>query len=172
MIVEHRGRRPQVGEQVYVAPTAVVIGDVVLDAQSSVWFGAVIRGDIGPIRVGARSSIQDNAVLHVNRRSPTIIGADVTVGHGAVLEGCRVEDGALIGMNATVLSGAVVGTGAVVAAGALVREGQQIPPETLAAGVPARLLGPLSETVRRRVAEAPAAYIEYARAHATNRRLD
>ena len=165
MILEYKGQHPHLAPNVYVAPTAVIIGDVVIGEGASIWFGAVIRGDSGPIRIGAGSNVQDNAVVHVNRRHATLIGENVTIGHGAVLEGCTIGAGALIGMNATVLDGATVGEGAAVAAGALVREGQAIPPHTLAAGVPAQVRGPLSAEVQARLSAAPHEYRRYAEAY-------
>ena len=120
-------KRPTIAESAWVAETATVRADVTLAQDVSVWFGAVLRGDEAPIEVGARSNIQDCAVVHVTREHPVRIGADVTVGHGAVVHGCTVEDGALIGMGATVLDGAVVGAGAIVGAGALVATGHAHP---------------------------------------------
>lgn len=140
------GGKPRYGARVFVAETAVLVGDVELGDDVSVWFGAVLRADLNTIRVGPRSNIQDAAVVHVDEGDyPALIGADVTVGHAAVLHGCRVEDGALIGMNATVLNGAVVGREAVVAAGALVPPGVTVPPRTLVAGVPAKPRGEIGE---------------------------
>jgi carbonic anhydrase/acetyltransferase-like protein (isoleucine patch superfamily) len=165
MIIEYKGKRPQIAANVYVAPTAVIIGDVVIGEGASVWFGAVIRGDSGPIRIGAGTNVQDNVVVHVNSRHATLIGDNVTIGHGAVLEGCTIGAGSLIGMNATVLDGAVVGEGAAVAAGALVREGQTIPPHTLAAGVPAKVRGLLSAEVQARLSAAPGEYRRYAQTY-------
>jgi carbonic anhydrase/acetyltransferase-like protein (isoleucine patch superfamily) len=132
------GRRPAIDPTAFVADSAEVDGEVELGPQVGVWYGAVLRGDIAPIRVGAKSNIQDGAILHTDEGLPCLVGARVTVGHGAILHGCTVEDDVLIGMRATVLSGAVVRRGAIVAAGALVREGQEVPPGTLVAGVPAR----------------------------------
>jgi carbonic anhydrase/acetyltransferase-like protein (isoleucine patch superfamily) len=122
-----------------VAPTAVLIGDVEVGPESSIWFGAVLRGDNGPIRIGARSSIQDNAVLHVSEHGQTVVDDDVTVGHCAVMEDCRIERRALIGSNAVVLGGATVGEGSLIAAGSVVGEGAQIPAGVLAAGSPAKI---------------------------------
>ncbi len=140
------GKAPRFGRRVFVASTAAVIGDVVVEDDASVWYGAVLRADMREIRIGARSNIQDNAVVHVDEPDfPAIVAEDVTVGHAAVLHGCRVGRGALIGMHATVLNGAVVGDEAVVAAGALVPPGMVVPPRTLVAGVPAK--------VRREIAE-------------------
>jgi carbonic anhydrase/acetyltransferase-like protein (isoleucine patch superfamily) len=140
------GSRPRFGERVFVAESAVLVGDVELADDVSIWFGAILRADLHVIRVGARTNIQDGVIIHVDETDfPTIIGADVTVGHAAVLHGCRVEDGALVGMNATVLNGAVIGQGAVVAAGALVPPGMAVPPGFLVAGVPAKVRGQLPE---------------------------
>ena len=115
MFVEHLGKSPRVAASAFVAPTAVLIGDVVVGDESSVWFGVVLRADSGKIRIGARSSIEDNAVIHASARGFTIIGDDVTVGHCAVLDDCTIENGALIGSNAVILNGAVVGASTLVA---------------------------------------------------------
>jgi carbonic anhydrase/acetyltransferase-like protein (isoleucine patch superfamily) len=131
------GKEPDIAADAFVAPTATLVGDVVLGPEASVWFGAVLRGDFDRILVGEGSCVQDNAVVHTAEGLPTIVGANVTVGHGAMLEGCVVEDGALIAMGAIVLQRAHIGAGAVVAAGSVVREGQSIPAGTVAAGVPA-----------------------------------
>jgi carbonic anhydrase/acetyltransferase-like protein (isoleucine patch superfamily) len=138
-ILEFAGIAPRIHPSVWVAPTAAVIGNVVVEEGASIWFGAVLRGDDPEreIRIGARTSIQDNCVIHVSDQGPTVIGEDVTVGHGAVLESCTVGRGALIGMNAVVLQRASVGEGALIAAGAVVTGGATIPPRHLAAGAPA-----------------------------------
>src|ERR687885_1192848 len=130
-------KEPQVAPDAFVAPTAVLIGDVVVEEGASVWFGAVLRADFDRIVVGAGSSVQDNCVVHTNEDLPTLIGQNVTVGHLSLLEGCEIEDGALIGMGSIVLNRARVGRRAMLAAGSVVREDQEIPPEVLAAGVPA-----------------------------------
>lgn len=139
MIIPYNGKHPVIGKNVYIAPTAVVIGDVVIEEGASIWFGAVVRGDTDRITIGARTNIQDQCVLHLDPGCPLTIGADVTVGHNAVVHGCTLEDKVLIGIGAVVLNKAVVRTGAVVAAGALVQEGQQIDACHLAAGVPAKI---------------------------------
>ena len=144
MIIEYRGRRPKVDPSAFVAPTAVLIGDVEVGPESSIWFGAVLRGDNGPIRVGARSSIQDNAVLHVSEHGITVVEDDVTVGHCAVMEDCRIKRHALIGSNAVILGGAVVGERSLVAAGSVVGERSTIPDGVLAAGAPATVKKPIS----------------------------
>jgi len=145
MIRRHRETAPSVDESAFVADTALVIGDVTLAPESSVWFGAVVRGDCAPIYLGPRSNVQDNAVLHTSIEHPVKIGTDVTIGHCAVVHGATVEDGVLIGMNATVLDGAHIGTGSIIGAGALVLEGADIPPHSLAVGVPARIARTLSD---------------------------
>lgn len=131
-------------ELVWIADSARVMGDVRLAPGSSVWFGAVIRADQAPISVGARSNVQDNAVLHADPGSPLQVGADVSIGHSAVCHGCTIEDGVLIGMGSVVMNGAVVGAGSTVAAGAVVPSGMQVPAGSLVAGVPAKILRELS----------------------------
>ncbi|MCA9924070.1 MAG: gamma carbonic anhydrase family protein [Anaerolineales bacterium] len=163
MIIELNGKRPTIAASAYIAPTAVIIGDVTIGEDASVWFGAVIRGDEGKIVIGARTSVQDNVVIHVNSRRDTIVEEDVTIGHGVVMEGCTIGAGSLIGMNATVLSESVIGKGVLVAAGAVVREGADIPAHHLVAGVPGRVLRPLSETHQKRLAHAPESYVKYGR---------
>lgn len=154
------GKRPQIAASAWIADNAIVRGDVTLGEDVSVWFGAVLRGDVAPITVGAGTNIQDNAVVHVSRDYPCRIGANVTIGHGAVVHGCTIDDGALIGIRATVLDGAHIGAGALVAAGALVPPGMEVPPGTLALGVPARIVGPLSDAQRELVARDAPAYVE------------
>jgi carbonic anhydrase/acetyltransferase-like protein (isoleucine patch superfamily) len=157
------GREPQLASDVFVAPNATLIGDVVLEPAASVWFGAVLRADVDRIVVGEGSCVQDNVVIHTAEGLPTILGANVTVGHAAMLEGCVVEDGAVIAMGAIVLQGARVGEGALVAAGSVVREGQMIPPGALAAGVPAVVKGEVDGSSRRWVETAAAEYRELRR---------
>src|SRR5690348_10932588 len=144
MEFELGGRRPKVHPDAYIAPTAVLIGDVEVDAGASVWFGAVLRGDESRIKVGEGANIQDNAVIHCAVNQPTLIEKNVTVGHSALLEGCVVEEGALVGMGATMLQGSKLGAGSMLAAGAVLREGSEIPSHHLAAGVPATVKKELS----------------------------
>jgi carbonic anhydrase/acetyltransferase-like protein (isoleucine patch superfamily) len=139
MIIEYRGKRPRVDPSAFVAPTAVLIGDVEVGPQSSIWFGAVLRADNGPIRIGARTSIQDNAVVHVSEDGATLIGDDVTVGHAAVMEDCDIRRYALIGSNSTLLNGCTIGEGALIAAGSVVGERAEIPAGVVAAGAPAKV---------------------------------
>jgi len=139
------GKTPAVAESTWLAETCVVIGDVTLEEQASVWYGAVLRGDEGSIFVGRSSNIQDNCVLHCDTGRPLTVGAQVTVGHGAILHSCTVEDGSLIGMGATVLDGAVIGAGSIIGAGALVPPGKVIPPRSLVVGVPGKIVRTMTE---------------------------
>jgi carbonic anhydrase/acetyltransferase-like protein (isoleucine patch superfamily) len=130
---------PEIHPSVYIAQGAMIIGDVTIGEESSVWFNAVLRGDLDQIRIGARTNIQDGTIVHLDNGYPCIIGDDVTVGHGCIVHGCTVGDGAMLGMGAIVLTGAKIGERAIVGAGALVREGQEIPQETVAVGIPAKV---------------------------------
>ena len=140
------GKRPVLAEGVFVAPNAVLIGDVELADEASVWFGAVLRGDVGAIRIGPRSNLQDLVCVHMTQSlSATEVGADCTIGHGAILHGCRVDDGCLIGMGAIVLDGAIIGERSVVAAGAVVTARTVVPPRSFVAGMPARIVRPVTD---------------------------
>ena len=160
------GRKiPQVAATAWVAPNATLIGDVTIEEGASVFYGAVLRGDIAPIVIGAGSNLQDNVIVHTEINVPARVGENVGVGHGAIIHSATVHDGALIGMGAMLLSNSVVGSGAFVAAGALVREGQVVPPHHLAVGVPARDRGELAADDRERVARNAVEYQKYAAAH-------
>lgn len=152
MIRAYEGRQPVRGERVFIAEGAHVIGDVQMADGVSIWFGAVLRGDIEPVRIGTDSNVQDGAIVHTDEGYPAEIGKRVTIGHGAIIHGAKIEDDALIGMGATLLSGSTIGRGAVVAAGALVPEGATIPPGVLAMGVPARVVRELSDEETQRIA--------------------
>ena len=145
LILPFGGREPQIDDTAWVAPNATIIGEVTLHPSSSVFYGAVLRADSASITLGAGSNLQDNVVVHVDHGTPATIGAGVSVGHGAVVHGCTVEDDCLIGMNATVLNRAVIGRESLVAAGALVLEGTVIPPRSLVAGVPAKVRRELTD---------------------------
>jgi len=165
MIIPFEGKQPQIGRDVFIAPTAVVIGDVTVGDEASIWYGTVVRGDTSPIVVGRCTNIQDNCVVHSDPGFPAVIGAGVTVGHGALIHGCTIEDGCLIGNRAQVLNGACVRSGALVAAGAVVREGTEIPAGTLAAGMPAVVKRTLNETDSARLRHATEAYLDLGRRH-------
>jgi gamma-carbonic anhydrase len=146
MIVRsYDGKTPRFGERVFVAENAAVIGDVELGNDCSIWYGTTVRGDVNFIRIGSRTNIQDNCTIHVaHEKHSTVIAEEVTVGHGAIVHGCTVHRGALIGMGSRVLDGAVIGEQALVGAGALVPEGMHVPPRTLVLGIPARPLRDLT----------------------------
>ncbi|MFM9034285.1 MAG: gamma carbonic anhydrase family protein [Mycobacterium sp.] len=145
LIVSVRGRTPEIDPEAWVAPNAGLIGQVRLAARASVWFSATLRAEAEPIDIGAGTNIQDGVAIHVDPEFPVRVGAGVSVGHNAVLHGCTVEDGALIGMGAIVLNGAVIGAGSLIAAGALIPQGVVIPPRSLVAGVPGRVRRELSD---------------------------
>lgn len=154
------GTEPRVAPDAYVAPTAALVGDVVVAGAASIWFGAVLRGDFDRIEIGEGTCVQDNAVVHTAEGLATILGRDVTIGHAALLEGCVVEDGALVSMGAIVLQRARIGAGALVAAGSVVREGQEIPAGVVAAGVPAVVKKAVHGSSRRWIETAAAEYRE------------
>ncbi|MFT4028650.1 MAG: gamma carbonic anhydrase family protein [Protaetiibacter sp.] len=165
LILPFDGREPSIDDSAWVAPNATIVGDVVLHPDSSVFYGAVLRADLASITLGAGSNLQDNVVVHVDHGVPTTIGAGVSVGHGAVVHGCTVEDDCLIGMNATVLNRAVIGRESLVAAGALVLEGTVVPPRSLVAGVPAKVRRELSDEEVDGIRRNAASYRELASAH-------
>ena len=167
MLVTYRGRTPRVHPTAFVAPTAVLIGDVEVGAESSIWFGAVLRGDHEQhgIRVGDRPSIQDNCVLHVSARGPTIVHDEVTVGHGAVFESCEIRRGCLIGMNAVILHGAMIDEYSLVAALSVVPEGMQVPRAMLVAGAPARVRKELTGDSAHWVRDSAQHYVDLSRSY-------
>lgn len=164
MIYDLGDRKPR-SKALFIAPDAAVIGGVELGEDSSVWYGAVLRGDTEPIRIGARSNIQDGTVVHTDDGFPTTVGDDVTVGHNVILHGCTIEDGCTIGMGAILLNGSRVGANSLVAAGALLPEGREYPSDSLIMGVPARAVRNLTEEERTRVADGSKVYQQRAREH-------
>lgn len=163
---QHLARTPDVAGAVFVAANATINGDVVLGPDSSVFYGAVLRGDINTIRIGRGSNIQDNAIVHLSDDHGTVVGDYVTVGHAATLHGCTVEDGCLIGMGSIILDGARIGAGSIVGAGSLVTMGFECPPDSMVMGRPAKVVRPLRSDeigAGRRLAEK---YVEVAKAHA------
>lgn len=160
MIQTFIDKTPQVHLSAWVADSARVIGDVVIGEESSIWFNAVVRGDVNYIRIGKRTNIQDGCVLHVARKTlPLVIGDEVTVGHNVVLHACTVGNQCLIGMNATVMDGAEVGDNSIVGAGSLVTPGTKIPPGSLAVGSPAKVKRELTEEEIRGIRESAANYV-------------
>lgn len=165
MILEFKGRTPIIGKSVFIAPTAVIIGDVEIKDNSSIWYGTVVRGDMSQIIIGENTNIQDNCTIHTDHDKPALIGNHVTVGHNAVVHGCILKDNCLVGINSVVLSGAVIETGAVVAAGSVVKHGQVVGPYHLVAGIPCELKKELSETTIEKRKATAEHYIELAREH-------
>lgn len=144
-VMAYKEYQPELGEEVFIAPNAYVTGSVTVGDRCSIWFGASVRGDMERITIGDETNIQDNVTVHVDFGTPTIIGKRVTVGHNAVLHGCVVEDGALIGMGSVILNGAVIGSDSLVAAGSLITQGTEIPPRSLVMGSPGKVVKTLDE---------------------------
>lgn len=166
LIKSYKHHHPQIAIDVFLAENATVIGQVTISAQSSVWYQAVLRGDVGAIRIGKRSNIQDGAILHCSTgRSSCYVGNDVVVGHRAILHGCRVEDESLIGMGAIVLDEAVVPSHTIVAAGALVPEGKVLEAGYLYAGIPAKAIKPLTSQQIQMIKMGAAHYVENGKFH-------
>lgn len=151
---------PQIHPSARLAETAAVIGDVALEENVTIWYGAVLRGDVGPIRIGRGSNIQDNCTVHCTVDVPTVVGENVVVGHGAILHSCTVGDGCLIGMGSILLDGCVIGEGSVIAAGALVPPGKSIPPRSLVMGVPGRVVRQVTEEEAAATLANAARYVE------------
>jgi carbonic anhydrase/acetyltransferase-like protein (isoleucine patch superfamily) len=157
---------PKIGRRVFVPESALILGDVTLGDDASIWFNCAIRGDVNWIRIGARTNIQDACCLHVtNEKRPLLIEEEVSIAHNVMLHGCTIRRNALIGMSTTIMDGADIGEGCLVAAGSLVREGFQVPPHSLVAGWPAVVKGPLSEGQRELVASVWTRYVRYKEAY-------
>jgi carbonic anhydrase/acetyltransferase-like protein (isoleucine patch superfamily) len=163
------GERPRIHPTAFIAPTASVMGDVTLGPDSSVWYGAVLRGDMAPIVIGAETNLQDGTIVHVDDEVPCIVGKRVGVGHRVVLHGCVVGSNCLIGMGSTLLNGVVIGRGSVVAAGAVIPEGMQVPDGSLVMGVPGRIVRPVDDALRERIESTWTHYVMQARAHRAGR---
>jgi carbonic anhydrase/acetyltransferase-like protein (isoleucine patch superfamily) len=153
----------------FIAPTAAVMGDVTLGQDASIWYNAVVRGDMAPIVIGASSNIQDGTVVHVDEGVPCIVGQRVGVGHRVILHGCTVGDDSLIAMGSVLLNGVSIGSGSVVAAGAVVPEGMQVPPRSLVMGVPGRIVRQVDAALTERIAATWTHYVEEARSHREGR---
>ncbi|WFM72025.1 gamma carbonic anhydrase family protein [Halomonas sp. CKK8] len=172
-IYQYGEDRPAIGDDVYVAETADVIGRVTLKRNASVWYQAVLRGDTDHLEVGEGSNIQDGAVLHADPGYPLSVGTGVTVGHQAMLHGCTIGDGSLVGIQAVILNGAVIGNNCLVAAGAVVKEGASFPDNSLIVGAPARVVRELSEEAIAGLRKNAEGYVERGRRHATElKRID
>ena len=164
-LLPHGNTAPRVAPSAWIAQGAYVIGDVQLGEESSVWYGAVLRGDTEPIRVGDRTNVQDGCVLHADPGYPAVVGEGCVVGHKAILHGCEIGNNCLVGMNATVLNGARIGEGSIVAAGAVVPEGREFPPRSLIVGIPAKRVGDVSEEQSRDIERGAKEYVERAASH-------
>lgn len=161
MIYRYKSSRPTLGERVYIAPNSAVIGDVTLGDDASVWFSVTIRGDLEPIRIGARTNVQDGSVVHVTGGSNGVsVGEDCTIGHMAIVHGCTIGNRVLVGMGSTVLDGAIVGDDVVIGAGSLVTPRMVIPPMSMVMGRPAKVIRPLTEADLVWVKSSVLAYIE------------
>ena len=166
MFLSFCGKNPRNEGAAFVAPNATVQGDVILKPGSTVWYGAVLRGDDGTLTLGENSNVQDNAVLHCDPGGQVVLGKNVTVGHSALVHGCTVGDNSLIGMHATILNHAVVGRNCIIGAGALVPEGMVIPDNSVAVGVPARVIKTIRDDQLAHNIENAKAYVEMGRQHA------
>ena len=165
MIITYEGRTPRIGKNVFIAPTATVIGAVEIGDNASIWYGAVLRGDMDSITVGSGTNIQDNCTVHTDVGFPVVIGERVTVGHNAVVHGCRLGDGSLVGMGAVIQNGAVIGEQAVIAVGSVIRMHQQVPSRHLAAGIPAAVKKELAPEALASFDEAADHYLDIAPRH-------
>jgi carbonic anhydrase/acetyltransferase-like protein (isoleucine patch superfamily) len=163
IILPWNGVWPEIAEDAFVAPGAVLVGNVKVGAESSIWFNTVIRGDIAPVTIGDRTSVQDNTVVHVNTDAPTVIGNDVTVGHSALVHGTTIHDGVLVGMGSLVLSYSTVGRNAVIGAGALIPERFEVPEGAVMIGVPAKQRHALGEEQIARLSGIPGRYVRVSR---------
>jgi carbonic anhydrase/acetyltransferase-like protein (isoleucine patch superfamily) len=153
------GKKPKIGQRVFIADNAYLIGDVEVGDDSSIWFNAVLRAEIGSIKIGSETSIQDCCVLHTEDK--LIVGDRVTVGHAAVLHGCQIASNCIIGLGARILNGAKVGEWCIIGSGAVVTEGSEIPPYSLAVGVPARVVRSITENDKKRIVESAAMYLKF-----------
>ncbi len=167
IILPWEGTWPTIADDAFIAPGAVVIGNVTIGSQSSVWFQTVVRGDIAPITIGDRTSVQDCTVVHVNMDAPTIIGNDVTIGHSALVHGTTIHDGVLIGMGSIIMSYSEIGAGAVIAAGALISERVVVPEKAVMVGMPAKQRSELDEKQASHLAGIPGRYVRVSRQYIT-----
>ncbi|WP_319757627.1 gamma carbonic anhydrase family protein [uncultured Sphaerochaeta sp.] len=169
MMYAYNGKSPSIAEGCYIAPSADVIGNVTLGEGVSIWFHATLRADVNTIHIGGQSNLQDNVVAHVDKGFPLIVGERCTIGHGAIIHACTIEDDCLIGMGAIVLNGAVIGKESIVAAGALVSQNKVYPPRSLLVGTPAKLIRTLSDEEFAKVRENTQEYWEFAHDLATGK---
>ena len=165
MIIEYEGKTPQIGKNVFIAPTATLIGNVTIGDNASIWYGTVLRGDMEPITVGENTNIQDNCTVHTDYGCPAVIGANVSIGHNAVVHGCTIEENCLVAINAIVLSGAYMESGSILAAGSVLREKERLEKYNLAAGVPAVVKKVLSKEASQTFLQPVHNYLELSKKH-------
>ncbi|MFP5068132.1 gamma carbonic anhydrase family protein [Pseudonocardia nantongensis] len=166
-MIEIDGHRPQVDRQAWIAPGAVLAGQVSVGAETGVWYTCVVRADLTPISIGARTNVQDGTVIHADPGFPATIGDGVTIGHRAVIHGCTVEDDVLVGMGAVLMNGVTVGAGSLIAAGAVLTQGTQVPPGSLVAGVPGKVRRELTDDERSSIPLSAATYVHLLGQHRT-----
>lgn len=162
-IVEFNGRKPKIHPTVFVASSSQVIGDVEIGSDSGIWFGVVIRGDVGKVRIGTKTNIQDNVVIHPSSKFPTFIGDSVTVGHGCIIHGCRIGCHSLIGSGAILMDGVEVGKNSIIGAGSVVPKGVKIPEGVVAVGIPAKILRSISNRDLYEITRASEIYVDLAK---------
>ena len=163
MIKQFKNIYPTLGENVYISENAVVIGDVTLGDKVNIWFGSVLRGDMHYIKIGSRTNIQDNSVIHVTTAtSPTMVGSGVTIGHSAIIHGCTIEDDCMIGMGAIVMDDAIIGKGSLIGAGALIPPNMKVPPKSLVVGMPGKVIREVNNEEHYMMIQRPGEYIELA----------
>ena len=163
MIISFNGKYPKIHKSCFVAESADVIGDIVLESNSSIWFGSVVRGDMHYIKIGSRTNIQDNCTIHVTTDiNPTVIGREVTIGHNVVVHGCTIEDRCLVGMGAIIMDGAVIGEGSLIGAGALISPGTIIPPRSLVVGLPGKVIRETTDEEMDEIIDRAQHYVDFA----------
>lgn len=165
-VLPYRGVWPRIADDVFIAPTAVIVGDVTIESGANIWFGVVVRGDAAPIHIGPRANVQDGCVLHTDEGAPVNVGAECTLGHCAMVHGATIGDGSLVGMRATVLNLAVVGAGCLIAAGTLVPEGKQFADGQMVMGAPGKAIRAVTEAEQKRIRDGVAHYLNYAHEYA------
>jgi carbonic anhydrase/acetyltransferase-like protein (isoleucine patch superfamily) len=173
MITSYKGNIPKIGENVYIAEGAKVIGEVEIGDYSSIWFNAIVRGDVNYIKIGEKTNVQDNCVLHVTyETAPLIIGSGVAVGHGVILHGCTIEDNCLIGSGSIIWDGAVIGEGSIVGAGAVVLANTKVPPHSVILGFPAKIKKSVSQEQYEEILKSAEHYFQYAQNYIKNESHD
>lgn len=165
LIREIKEKKPQIDNSVFIAPGSQIMGEVTIKKNASIWYNAVLRGDIGPITIGEMTNIQENSSLHIDYGYPLILGNKITVGHGAILHGCTINENCLIGMGSTILNDVVIGKNSIVGAGALVTEGTEIPPESLVVGVPGKVIRKLKKEETEKITKSAEEYFQLAQEH-------